>query len=152
MQRRSSQSLIIGALIAVAVFAGCIFAWQLAAPRLLGSLPVPTALTAQPTGLVPVTGSTQPLQVPIGVQTLVGDVLVTVVRVERPADEFLGSSLADVGLIINEEILLVEVNIRCVPLKGNCPIDLTDFKVKSSAGQPADLIAPSRLPRVDGML
>jgi hypothetical protein len=155
MQKSSSQNIFVAILIAVGVFAACIFALQFALPQVLNPASDQTAQPASTgqNGGPQVIATALP-QAPIGSERQIGNVIVTIVRVVRPADEYLGNDLAGLNLLRIEETMFVEVKVHCIPLKEACPLDIGDFALRGEggAGFEVDLIAPSSVPHVSGLL
>jgi hypothetical protein len=151
--KMSSRTTMIIAATVVALLLVCLFTMQAVTPdEAAVDDGGPLIVTVQPTAagtLAPV-GPALPVA-PVGVERQVGDLRIMVVQVIRPADDRLGADLAYLGVLESEEVILVGVRVGCIPLKSDCPVDLKDFGLRSSAGDWGDVIGPIRVPNVRGL-
>jgi len=76
-----------------------------------------------------------------GVESFVGNLGITVMRVLNPADNYVGKAAKYSVLDTDEQYLLVDVKVRCVSAEETCRITEFDFGVESNAGRdyPAEL-------------
>jgi len=97
-----------------------------------------------PVSTAPVSGisiSTAPNAVAQGVESIAGNVGITVIRVINPADTYVGKSAKYTVLDKGEQYLLVDIKVRCVSPKEKCRVTEFDFGVESNSGgdYPAEL-------------
>ena len=97
-----------------------------------------------PVSTAPVSGisiPTAPHMVSQGVESIVGNVGITVIRVINPADTYVGKAAKYTVLDKGDQYLLVDIKVRCVSAKEKCRLTEFDFGVESSAGRdyPAEL-------------
>src|SRR6185436_13029426 len=90
-----------------------------------------------PVSTAPVSGisiSTAPNAVAQGVESIAGNVGITVIRVINPADTYVGKSAKYTVLDKGEQYLLVDIKVRCVAPKEKCRVTEVDFAVESNSG------------------
>lgn len=84
---------------------------------------------------------TAPAPVSQGVESIVGNVGITLIRVVNPADNYVGKAAKYSVLDQDEQYLLVDIKVRCVSAEETCRITEFDFGVESKSGRdyPAEL-------------
>jgi len=84
---------------------------------------------------------TAPAPVGQGVESVVGNVGITVIRVLNPADSYVGNAAKYMVLDKGDQYLLVDIKVRCVSSEEKCRLTEFDFGVESNAGRdyPAEL-------------
>ena len=84
---------------------------------------------------------TAPAPVSQGVESVIGNVGITVTRVINPADTYVGQSAKYTVLDKGDQYLMVDIKVRCVSSKEKCRLTEFDFGVESNSGRdyPAEL-------------
>jgi hypothetical protein len=126
MRNSSNQNIVFGLLTAAVLLFICLFAFQGVLPEIVDYLvnyEQPIGSTAPPmeAGLAP-----------IRVGNRVGDLVITVTAMRRPADEYVLSANPSAVLSDVEEYILVSMKIQCVSLNG-CQLNETDFGIQSAS-------------------
>jgi hypothetical protein len=78
---------------------------------------------------------TAPAPVSQGVESIVGNVGITVIRVINPADNYVGNAAKYMVLDKGDQYLLVDIKVRCVSSEEKCRLTEFDFGVESNAGR-----------------
>jgi len=90
-----------------------------------------------PTSGPPVTGlsiPTAPAPVSPGKEAIINSVGITVMRVLRPADRYMGKAALPSVAREGKEYLLVDVKVRCLSSKEKCHLTEFDFGVETQSG------------------
>jgi Domain of unknown function (DUF4352) len=97
-----------------------------------------------PTSTTPISGlsfPTAPAPVAVGQEALLNDLGITVTRVIRPADSYMGKAAFPSVLREGKEYLVVDIKVRCVSSGEKCRLSEFDFGVETKGGRdyPAEL-------------
>jgi hypothetical protein len=73
--------------------------------------------------------------VPVGKESVVGNLGIKVTRVISPADSYMGKAAFPSVLREGNEYLVVDVNVRCLSSKEKCHLTEFDFGVETRSGR-----------------
>jgi uncharacterized protein DUF4352 len=128
--------------LALAIFGLLIFQglWLKKVQQMLNS----NRSSGQPVSTAAVSGFSFPTAsdaVSQGVESIVGNVGITVTRVINPANSYVGKAAKYTTLDKGDQYLLVDIKVRCISSKEKCRLTEFDFGVESNAGRdyPAEL-------------
>ena len=137
--RNSSNNLILGALIAFGIGVISLFlcqsVWLQAIAYLIGQ----HQSSGLPASTTPVSGFTFPTSAPpapAGHEVRVGNLSITVTKIWRPADTFVGNTQEFPALDEDgEEYLMVDVHVYCTSSTEVCHVSELDFAVRTESGR-----------------
>src|SRR5689334_14425129 len=137
---RRASDIISNLTVGIALLVVCLLAIQLLAPQMVAGLMnasrSPVGLTAQAENTLeasPMPVTTSDGISPMDVDVPVGDLLVAVTSLYRPADQYLGETESLSLLDPDEEFILVTMRIKCNSLKA-CRLNISEFGIQTPNG------------------
>ncbi len=137
---RSSEKSVVGwLLITFAISIVLLFVFQNVWWGMVQTLMLKASQATLPVSTTPITGisfATSAAPVPVGRESISGNVAITVTRVNNPADYYVAKAAQFSKLKDDEQYLVAEIEVRCLSsAKESCRLTEFDFGVKSSSGR-----------------